>query len=313
MFNRKTSFVSSLLLLSATAGFTQSGVPQTVTIPQGSSVKLKANSVHASAYQWIKDGVMITGATNESQLVQQAGKYTVVAFNSEGCASEISDPVIVVIDPSTSVVADLSIAKTADVRAVALNDPFEYTLKLKNNGPNVANLVKVQDPLPVDLNFESLTRPLLGDANYNPVTRTIIWDILQLENGADAELKIKVKTNKYGIYSNTATVKANETDPDPANNSATNIKTIIGIAIPNVFTPNGDGKNDSFEIIGLGLYENNELSIVNRLGSPVYEKKGYTNDWTANGLSEGTYFYVLRIKTPSSAWQEFKGYVTVIR
>ncbi|WP_233164816.1 gliding motility-associated C-terminal domain-containing protein [Pedobacter sp. ASV28] len=84
--------------------------------------------------------------------------------------------------------------------------------------------------------------------------------------------------------------------------------------IPNLFTPNGDGNNDTFEIKGLELFAENDLMIVNRWGNQVYKSDNYRNDWTGDGLNEGTYYYVLRVKEASrSEWQVFKGYITLIR
>ena len=73
------------------------------------------------------------------------------------------------------------------------------------------------------------------------------------------------------------------------------------IFIPEGFTPNVDGINDSFEIVGLEEYPENEVFILNRWGGIVYEQKGYQNDWNAVGnnasgkVIEGTYFYILKL------------------
>jgi uncharacterized repeat protein (TIGR01451 family)/gliding motility-associated-like protein len=87
------------------------------------------------------------------------------------------------------------------------------------------------------------------------------------------------------------------------------------IAIPNLFTPNGDGTNDVFEIRGLNQYGDNELSIVNRWGNEVFRQKNYQNTWSGEGLNEGTYYYLLRVKPKggNTEWQVFKGYITLIR
>lgn len=71
--------------------------------------------------------------------------------------------------------------------------------------------------------------------------------------------------------------------------------------IPNIFTPNGDGKNDYFEIIKVHDYNAQiiTLTIFNRWGKKVFEIEGKTEqlkwDGTNNGtkLSDGAYFYVL--------------------
>ncbi|MBE9600155.1 gliding motility-associated C-terminal domain-containing protein [Pedobacter sp. MC2016-24] len=313
MPNRKTSFVSSLLLLLATAGFAQSSGPQVVNIPQGSSVKLRANSVNATTYQWIKDGTAITGSTSIEYTVMLAGTYSVVAFNAQGCASDISEGVIIKVEPRGSLIADVKVDKTAETRALTINDPFEYLIRVSNKGSADATLVKVVDVLPPELRLENWTFPKLGSVSYNSGTRTILWEISKLDNGQSDDLKIKVTAIQPGIIRNTASVSANETDPDLSNNTSVNQKDIAAIIIPNVFTPNGDGLNDVFEIPGLNYYEANELTIMNRWGGTVYEKKGYKNDWNADGLNEGTYYYLLKIKTAADKWGVYKGYVTVIR
>lgn len=84
--------------------------------------------------------------------------------------------------------------------------------------------------------------------------------------------------------------------------------------IPNLFTPNGDGTNDTFEIRGLDLFAENDISIVNRWGNEVFKQENYKNNWNGDGLNEGTYFYILKVKeTSTSDWQVFKGWVTLIR
>ncbi|TKC62213.1 T9SS type B sorting domain-containing protein [Pedobacter hiemivivus] len=314
MFNRKQGFVTSLLLLSATAGFAQSnGSSQTVNLPRGASLKAKANSVNAVSYQWLKDDVAITGATSADYTILLAGTYKVVSFNAAGCASDISDPVIVNISPTSLLTADLMINKNSESRSITINQTFEYLIQVKNNGVGDATLLKVQDVLPEELIFEEMMNPLLGLARYNLGTKTILWEIDQLNNGQMADLKIKVKAIKSGIIRNTATVTAQETDPNLQNNTSTDSKSIVGIIVPNVFTPNGDGLNDTFVIPGLEFYEANELTIVNRWGGTVYEKKGYQGDWAATGLTEGTYFYLLKVKTAGNKWEVYKGFVTMLR
>lgn len=303
-----------MLLLSATACFAQANDPPvTANIPMGSSLKLRANSVNAVSYQWIKDGTAIPDATGIEFNALLAGSYTVVSFNAEGCASDISAPVILTSGSGPLVSADVTISKRSEQRGITINDAFEYTLQVTNKGEGAANMIKIQDILPEELILDQLGLPSMGYANYSQVTRTILWEILKMENGQTANLKIKVKAPKPGTVKNTATVSANEPDPDMTNNTSTDLKSIADITIPNVFTPNGDGLNDTFTIPGLDRFEANELTIFNRWGSTVYEKKGYKNEWDGSQLNEGTYFYLLKIKTAGNKWEVYKGYVTIIR
>lgn len=63
----------------------------------------------------------------------------------------------------------------------------------------------------------------------------------------------------------------------------------------NLFTPNGDGKNETFYVKNLDLYEDCTLTVYNRWGNEVYSAKPYLNDWdgsfNGNRLPEATYYY----------------------
>uniref|UniRef100_UPI0040488EC9 LamG-like jellyroll fold domain-containing protein n=1 Tax=Roseivirga sp. TaxID=1964215 RepID=UPI0040488EC9 len=73
--------------------------------------------------------------------------------------------------------------------------------------------------------------------------------------------------------------------------------------IPNTFTPNGDGKNDTFEIDYRLLGA--QLIVVNRWGAKVFESANYQNEWDGEKLSDGSYYYLLSspcLKKPIKAW-----------
>lgn len=71
---------------------------------------------------------------------------------------------------------------------------------------------------------------------------------------------------------------------------------ISGILIPNVITPNGDGLNDFFEIIGLYQFESVELQVFDRFKNLIYQNSNYQNNWEVNStVRDGTYFYILKL------------------
>tara|TARA_Y100001954_G_scaffold239399_1_gene313669 strand:+ start:1308 stop:3029 length:1722 start_codon:yes stop_codon:yes gene_type:complete len=98
------------------------------------------------------------------------------------------------------------------------------------------------------------------------------------------------------------------------------------IFIPDGFSPNGDGFNDYFEIVGLeNLSPQNELIVFNRWGQIVFKENNYNNDWSGynnssnsmftDKLSSGTYYYIFRTinAVPSIGDREYKGYVYINR
>lgn len=68
------------------------------------------------------------------------------------------------------------------------------------------------------------------------------------------------------------------------------------LAIMSSMSPNGDGEQDSFVILGIDNYPKNELVIFNDLGLEIFKRKNYANDWdgTYRGkiLPQGVYYYV---------------------
>ena len=87
------------------------------------------------------------------------------------------------------------------------------------------------------------------------------------------------------------------------------------LVIPDVFTPNGDLVNDTFEIDGLERFPENELVVVNRWGSQVYAATDYDSTWNGQwdgkDLPEGTYFYVLRDRNSQGVLAQ--GYIIIKR
>jgi gliding motility-associated-like protein len=84
------------------------------------------------------------------------------------------------------------------------------------------------------------------------------------------------------------------------------------IFIPNIFTPNGNGDNDSFVIRGLEDFANSTLQVYNRWGNLVYESDNYKNNWKADDLAEGTYFFILGVNTVDGM-DYHQGDVTILR
>ncbi|HEY6159837.1 MAG TPA: gliding motility-associated C-terminal domain-containing protein, partial [Bacteroidia bacterium] len=83
----------------------------------------------------------------------------------------------------------------------------------------------------------------------------------------------------------------------------------LDVIVPNVITPNGDGKNDSLIFHNLEFFPNSELKIYDRWGKLVFDSPNYMNDWQGDKVSDGTYYFVLNIPGLADAK---KGFVEVL-
>ncbi|MFI5153589.1 MAG: gliding motility-associated C-terminal domain-containing protein, partial [Chitinophagales bacterium] len=95
------------------------------------------------------------------------------------------------------------------------------------------------------------------------------------------------------------------------------------VSIPNAFTPNGDGKNDRFYVLGgRDVVSILEFSIFDRWGGKVFQSKNVSPNDPASGWNgtyggetaePGTYVYFVKILFSNGSQQLFKGTVTLIR
>ena len=86
----------------------------------------------------------------------------------------------------------------------------------------------------------------------------------------------------------------------------------VKIEIPNVFTPNGDGINDNFVILGLDNCTRRELIVRNYGGTIVYHSRSYENNWNGDNCPDGTYRYQF-LYSNNGIEQELVGTVSIIR
>ncbi|RYD98335.1 MAG: gliding motility-associated C-terminal domain-containing protein [Sphingobacteriales bacterium] len=89
------------------------------------------------------------------------------------------------------------------------------------------------------------------------------------------------------------------------------------LALPNAFTPNGDGKNDFFAVKNMAFQGVHSFRIFDRWGRMIFETRDAAQGWdgTIKGISaeQGMYFYEIRLSLRDGTAKIFKGDVMLMR
>jgi uncharacterized repeat protein (TIGR01451 family) len=169
---------------------------------------------------------------------------------SDFCASSLTTPVVLsgcavgatpntvfgtasVTLTYTAPAADLSISNSGAPNPVVSGQPLTYTITATNNGGQTATGVTVTDPLPASAHFDSVSTTqgsCTRSTSTTPKTKngTVSCSVGSLAGGQSATITIVVTPTTAGTLTNTATVSGDQTDPTPADNSATATTTVLG-------------------------------------------------------------------------------------
>ncbi|MBZ0100250.1 MAG: gliding motility-associated C-terminal domain-containing protein, partial [Taibaiella sp.] len=86
---------------------------------------------------------------------------------------------------------------------------------------------------------------------------------------------------------------------------------------PTAFTPDNNGINDCYRIKTNIEYLDYKLYINNRWGEAVYQSEDITDCWDGNYKGKkaqlGTYYYFIKVNTPSCGSVFKTGDITLIR
>ncbi len=94
------------------------------------------------------------------------------------------------------------------------------------------------------------------------------------------------------------------------------------IYAPNVFSPNGDGKNDHFLLYGKGVKEVRNLRVYDRWGAELFlaehmeigkESEGWSGDFRGKTLNPAVFVWVAEVEFLDGSVEIFTGDVTIIR
>jgi gliding motility-associated-like protein/uncharacterized repeat protein (TIGR01451 family) len=271
-------------------------------------------------------GNLANGATSTLTIttrVNTSGNYanTATVTGNESDLTPGNNSSTVTTTPSSS--ADLITIKMlkdpTQTTFIPGQDVF-YMISVSNQGPSAANNVNIQDLAPAGTTLSSWRTVSSGGVIYPNATGTgnLNETIATLANGSTAIYEVTLSTSPSFTGNLVNTVVVTSTTPDPTPGPCTTCSTtpipanIPEVVISNALTPNGDGKNDTFVIDGIENYPGSTLVIYNRWGNEVYYSNNYSNNWSGENLSGGTYYYLLTLKTPQQT-KVYKGWVELLK
>jgi gliding motility-associated-like protein len=155
--------------------------------------------------------------------------------------------------------------------------------------PNPIPFTKLNGPSPVP-EFTSQV-PYFVESRVNSRYQWVLdsngGEIVEGQGNAS----IKINWSRAGIY----TLSVQEISQfDCVGETQTFQVEVVPIKIYNVITPNDiDNKNQFWVLDFIEYFPNHKIEIYNRLGDRVYSSKNYQNNWQAEGLPAGIYYYQL--------------------
>ncbi len=276
------------------------------------------------------------------------GIYTVVVKDSNDCASptesitvnqppEIIIDTVMVTDASCYGYADGAIAITAmggwgifeystdngesytalPTIASLMNGPYQVVVKdtanclstvyALNVGPDEEFSVDTLEVVRGNLGSPLGSITLENTGGILPVNFVIIPDSSSNTSGVFNDLAAQI----YRVFAMDASLcKSNELlvtlpEPEPGGSD---------LVVYDAFSPNGDGRNDVWNIPGIANYPNCTVKIFNTWGVAVFTSKGYGTPWDGkykgNDLPAATYYYVI---DPGDGSADLTGPVSLVK
>ena len=285
------------------------------------TVLCEANTLILNAYAPHLSYLWNTVSTDSAVTINQNGNYWVNAENTyTGCKN--SDTINVVFSeiPEINLGEDASFCEKKTYIIKAYHNGYTYTwqdgshnpffetdtagiffVKVKNSdGCKNSDTIKLNLILIPEINLGNDTS--ICEGHYLTLSTNLEnTDYIWQDGSTDSVYYV----GETGLY----TLQTKNKCGSRSDSIFVNFEYCGPIYIPNVLTPNEDDINDCFKIKGIDK-ENWVLIIYNRWGNQIYYSSDYQNDWKAENIKDGVYYYILN---NTEKKQTYKGTVRVIK
>jgi gliding motility-associated-like protein len=259
-----------------------------ITSCEGSIITLTptiSNQSGNETFQWQKDSVDISGATNATLDVTEAGTYTVIVYNTIGC--DASDDMVLTLDPPLNLdLGDDQIVCYGDTATITSNitnaDSYEWVI----NGMVSSNTTE-EISLATPGDYDVILNIIRGTCNASdsihvkilePISvlaTPILYGELSIEAmGGLAPYQYSVdgvhfQDNNQFINLPNGDYYVSLKDSNDCEYLDVTMVHVINLITPQFFTPNGDGYNDYWRIENAENTPDADLYIYNRYGKLV--------------------------------------------
>lgn len=322
--------------------------PSAAGICQNDSIELNASG--AESYSWSASG-MTNIISGETMVVSPTltTTYQLIGLNSFGCSDTAFAVVEILPTPTVDAGADLSICQNNTIELegqVKQSDNFFWTPSVSLNDSDVLNptaspqstttyILQASNQSSCSASDSVTVAVFYNNAEFNiepvsgapPMTVTFtnlsssnsnIWNYWDFGNGHTTTDSDSILVHTYFEEGNYQITLITDIGLNCTDTAITYIEVFhpFSINIPNVFTPNNDGANDTFkpEITGV---QSAEAEIYGRWGQQIERFNPLDRGWdgTNNGhpCSPGTYFYIIKLASQTGEEEVYKGSFTLLK
>jgi gliding motility-associated-like protein len=221
---------------------------------------------------------------------------------------------------STSIGGIGNVSEQVYIRLAATSPAGNYNGNIVLSSTNTKNVnvvmpVSTVSPVPLTITADNITKP---EGAINPPLTLTYNGFVNHDGPGQLSIQpfvITTATPQSPIGEYPITVS----DAVSPNYTFTYIPGVLrvipfALKVPNTFTPNGDGINDTWDIKYLEYYPKSTVNIFNRWGQRLYSSIGYPIPWDGkyNGtaLPSATYYYIIDLKSEQTV---ITGWVAIIK
>lgn len=284
---------------------------------------------------WYKDDVLLPGNTNKTFIITNVpGNYTVKfdisTPNTDGSAcAQTSAPQDIVFNPEPTIsiekIINTTLCAGQSIRLVARYNEGLVHWSTGDTGDQimvtapgtysvtVTSTAGCQATANIDITFLSNPALAVNDTSICTYKKEVV--VLNAPSGFSKYEWNGVTGGQTLQVDKPQTVTLSVTD---ANGCQATQKIKVAdrcpdIYIPNTFTPNSDGINDTWIIEGLDNDPTSDVRVFTRYGVLIFEDKGHSTTWNGEyrgkKLPAGVYYYIVTAKNDT---QKFSGSLTII-